>query len=115
MRLKPLPFFATVAIVSAAILGAGWLWARIAVSMCQKREGATFLKGLPRAAHYEFWSVSVPSKVTANLLVVAAMLSFFVLWRRRDFFSLLALSAYFAILACLWAFLFANLGFEAFV
>ena len=72
------------------------------------------LSSLPRGAHYEFWGATVPSAVTANVAILVALLSLFVLWRRRDHFSLLALSAYFLVVGFAWVFLFAGLEFEAF-
>ena len=72
------------------------------------------LSSLPRGAHYEFWGASVPSTVTANAVVLVAVLSLFVLWRRRDHFSLLALATYFLAVAFAWVFVFAGLEFEAF-
>ena len=72
------------------------------------------LSSLPRGAHYEFWGVSVPSTVAASVVVLVAVLSLFVLWCRRDHFSLLALAAYFVALAFAWVFVFAGLEFEAF-
>ena len=69
---------------------------------------------MARGAHYEFWGASVPSTVSANVAIVVALVSLFVLWRRRDHFSLLALSAYFIVVGFAWVFLFAGLEFEAF-
>jgi hypothetical protein len=114
MRIKSLRLCITSVVSSAVLLGAGWLWARLVTSSFQRQEGITLLSSTPRSSYYEFWSVSVPSKVTANLVLVVALLSLFLLWRRRDFFSLCGLLAYFVTLAVAWVFLFANLGFEAF-
>lgn len=114
MRIRTLSLCLRSAVGSALVVGAGWLWARLAVSAFQRHEGVTMLSNSPRVAHYELWGVSVPSAVAANIAFVIAALSLSALWNRRDIFSLLALSAYFVALAVGWVFLFADLDFEAF-
>jgi hypothetical protein len=114
MHIRSLPLRISSAVGSTLLLGAGWLWARLVVSGFQRTEGVTLLSGSPRAAQYEFWGTTLPGTVTANAIVVVAVLSLFTLCRRRDAFSLLALSTYFLFLAFTGARLFAGFEMEAF-
>ena len=101
-------------VVSLCLLGGGSLWARAVVSAFQQREGVLLLSGLSPQSRYEFWGVSFPAMITMNLIVVAASFSLFVLWRRRDFFSIGILSVYFIVLAGGGLFFFAGLGISVF-
>ena len=114
MRIRSLPLCIGSAVSSAALLGAGWLWARLLLSAYQRHEGTMSLSASALGAHYQFWGLSVPRAVTANVLILIALVSLFALWRRRDFFSLLALSGCFTVLAGAWFFLFVDLDVEAF-
>jgi hypothetical protein len=112
--IRPAFLSAAVILSSAALVAAGWTWMYLAVSAFQKEAGATFLQYSPRSAHYEFWGWSLPMNATANFVVVCALISLFVLWRRREFFLFTALAGYFTFLAMVAFFLFLGLGLRVF-
>jgi hypothetical protein len=113
-RMKTLSLCIVSIVGSALLLCGGSLWARTVVSTFQRREGVLVLSGLSSQARFEFWSLSLPATITANLVAIIAFVSLFVLWRRRDFFSMGILSASFIALAGVWVFLFASLGVTVF-
>ncbi len=116
MRVRSLPLCTSSALVTALALFAGCLWARLAISEFQRREGRAglSLSSSTRAADYEFWGISLPFTVTVSCAVLVGIVTMVVLWRRRDIFSLLALSGCFFIFALVWMYQFASLSFEAF-
>ena len=72
------------ALLTASILAAGWLWARLLISMYQRKEGLLCIGFLPRSRHYELWGFSVPFYSTGLVLLLCAIFSLVVLWRRRE-------------------------------
>ena len=96
------------------ILGGGWLWARSAIWFFQWQAGSVALDGASRGAHYRFWGLTIPMKMTAICLVWDVFGLSVVCAHRRRFGILVLVVGYALALVFAYVILFAWLDFEAF-
>jgi hypothetical protein len=97
-----------------AFLVAGLLWSHLVVAHFQRLEGRAALGDGPGAIDYEYWSVSVPAKVSFAAIALCMIVSAIQVIRRRALCALPRLLLHGALLAAAHWWIFLSLEFKIF-